>query len=472
MNKQIALAGAAANVRAEEAIIGKLIGDAPAYWSVADVLDVKHFSRDHHRDIFAAVEMACKKNIAPTISFLEAHLPENWADVGDVEPVLQILVEKAADVESPTDFADELISCWQARQQLNGKARPVLATITPINWKNIDQAEQRWLASARIPAGDLTIMSGNGGSGKTEIALQLLIYLTAGSGDWLGCTIEAGVGLLLSCEEPEENVRDRVERICKHRGINPVDLAGLHMVFPELDQTWLCTVDRFGRMTRAPLLDQIEAWIEAHRPLLLVIDSVAAVFDGDAIARRQVRSFLAMLRKIARRTGVAILLLDHPSVRGMTDGTGTANSVDWRNSVRSMLHLSDPEKDDPDARTLTVMKSNRGRAGEKVELRWNGLTFTTSATDASSPHRVAAERNVDDLFLRLLDKRNAQARPVHAKSAKGSAPSEFALDPEANGVAAEGFRGAMERLLRAGRIIVVESGPSSKRRSHLERASA
>ena len=154
----------------------------------------------------------------------------------------------------------------------------------------------------------------------------------------------------------------------------------------------------------------------------------------------------------------------------MVDGTGTANSVDWRNSVRSMLHLSDADKDDADARTLTVMKSNRGRTGEKIELRWNGLTFTTAAGAASSPHRAAAERNVDDLFLRLLDKRNAQARPVHAKSAKGSAPSEFALDPEADGVTTEGFRGAMERLLTTGRIIVVESGPSSKRRSHLERA--
>ena len=180
-------------------------------------------------------------------------------------------MEKAADVESPTDFADELILSWQARQQLNG-TRPVLSTITPMAWKNTNPSEQRWLAGARIPASDLTIMSGNGGSGKTEIALQLLVYMAAGLQDWLGCTIESGVGLLLSCEEPEENVRDRVERICKHRGIDSVGLGDLHMVFPDLDQTWLATVDRFGRMTRTPLLDQIEVWIEAHRPRLLVIE--------------------------------------------------------------------------------------------------------------------------------------------------------------------------------------------------------
>jgi hypothetical protein len=43
-------------------------------------------------------------------------------------------------------------------------------------------------------------------------------------------------------------------------------------------------------------------------PRLVAIDSVAAVFDGEAIARRQVRAFLAMLRKIARQHDVAIAL--------------------------------------------------------------------------------------------------------------------------------------------------------------------
>jgi hypothetical protein len=38
----------------------------------------------------------------------------------------------------------------------------------------------------------------------------------------------------------------------------------------------------------------------------------------------------------------------------MVDGSGTANSVDWRNSVRAMLHLSDADKNDPDIRELEV----------------------------------------------------------------------------------------------------------------------
>jgi RecA-family ATPase len=343
-------------------------------------------------------------------------------------------------------------------------------TITPADWQGTKPPRQEWLAAGRIPLADVTLFSGNGGAGKTETAVQLLVSVAAGLGDWLGCTVETGPALLLSCEEPEANIRDRVERICRHRGIDPHTIGNLHLYFPDLDATWLATADRNGRITKTALFDHVEVWIKAHTPRLMVIDSIAAVFDGEAIARRQVRAFVAMLRKVARDQGCAILLLDHPSVRGMADGSGTANSVDWRNSVRSMMHLSDPDKGDQDARELEVKKSNYGRAGEKIQLRWNGLTFVTAAAAAASPYRAAAERDIDDLFLRLLDKRNAQGRHVRPSHGRGSAPAELASDPDASGVTADAFRDAMERLFTAGIIKTIGTGPASKRVKHIERA--
>ncbi|MGJ5120958.1 AAA family ATPase [Bradyrhizobium oligotrophicum] len=356
-----------------------------------------------------------------------------------------------------------------APAQQRGPAAPFV-TITPSAWRGTEPQPQRWLAQGRVPRGDLTILAGNGGSGKTEIAVQLLVSAAAGLGDWLGCVVEQGPALFLSCEEPEDNVRDRVERIAKHRQIDPHAIEDLHLVFPELDQTWLCSVDKGGKVHRTPLLEQLEAWIAQHKPAVVVIDSVAAVFDGDAIQRRQVRAFLAMLRKLARDRDLAILLLDHPSVRGMSDGSGTANSVDWRNSVRSMMHLGDPEQDDADARTLEVKKSNRGRVGDKTRLRWTGLTFSTEQQTTTSPERAAAERKVDETFLRLLDKRNAQGRPVRPNAGRDYAPAEFADDPDAGGIKSKAFAAAMERLFNAGNIHIVKSGPKSRSYTHIERA--
>jgi RecA-family ATPase len=354
----------------------------------------------------------------------------------------------------------------EGQQRQDAPSAPAFDPITPAAWKGMEPVKQRWLAGMRIPSGDLSILTGDGGSGKTEIATGLLVSVTAGLGDWLGCVVETGTGLFISCEEPEENIRDRVERICKHRGIDPHAIEDLHLYFPDLDATWLGSADRAGHIAKTPLLLQIEKWIEQHKPHLVAIDSIAAVFDGEAIARRQVRAFLAILRKLAREHDTAIVLLDHPSVRGMADGTGTANSVDWRNSVRSMLHLSGPDRDDPDSRELELKKSNRGRPGEKVKLRWNGLTFVPEGT-APSPYRAAVEREVDELFLRLLEERNGQGRWVTSNKATGYAPKELAEMPGANGVTPAALADAMERLLAAHRLTVFTYGPPSKRRQRL-----
>jgi hypothetical protein len=128
-----------------------------------------------------------------------------------------------------------------------------LETKTPAAWKGTEPLKQRWLAAARIPCGDITLYSGNGGAGKTETAVQLLVSVTAGLGDWLGCVVETGPALFLSCEEPEPNIRDRIERICKHCHIDPHAIVDLHLHFPDLEATWLATADRLGKITKTAL---------------------------------------------------------------------------------------------------------------------------------------------------------------------------------------------------------------------------
>ena len=103
--------------------------------------------------------------------------------------------------------------------------------ITPLSWKGTEPVKQRSLAHGRIPSGDLTILSGNGGSGKTEIANSLLVSVAADLGDWLGCTVEAGPVLFVSCEEPEENIRSRIhivaERCGTERAFRGIRLLGI-----------------------------------------------------------------------------------------------------------------------------------------------------------------------------------------------------------------------------------------------------
>ena len=71
-------------------------------------------------------------------------------------------------------------------------------TFDASQWKGVPIEPRRWIAHNRIPVGEPGIMSGDGGTGKTKLALQLAVAIPAGLRDWIGCVVEAeGAGYRL-----------------------------------------------------------------------------------------------------------------------------------------------------------------------------------------------------------------------------------------------------------------------------------
>ena len=176
------------------------------------------------------------------------------------------------------------------------------------------------------------------------------------------------------------------------------------------------------------------------------------------------------------RANAGVLLTSHPSLTGISSGTGLSGSTAWNASVRSRMYFkraitAKDEEPDPDLRILEVMKANYGPAGETVHLRWkNGLFLPV--TGMSSLDRMAREQKVDDLFLNLLDRSIDQGRNVsEKKTANTYAPSRFVGAPEAKAehITKKEFTDAMERLFRAGKIHVASYGYASRRWTRIER---
>jgi RecA-family ATPase len=105
----------------------------------------------------------------------------------------------------------------------------------------------RWLATNRIPAGDVTILSGDGGGGKTTTALQLAVSVSYDLQDWLGTTCETGPVIFVSAEEPENEMRRRLERVARKRGLEPDESKTCISAFPSRTNASLAPAHRTRR---------------------------------------------------------------------------------------------------------------------------------------------------------------------------------------------------------------------------------
>jgi RecA-family ATPase len=379
--------------------------------------------------------------------------------------------EEPPPVNGPDDYGDHRRANDDQREE-EAAAAP-LRIITPAEWPNEKPPPVDWLVDQRIPRGDVATLNGDGGAGKTDIALQLAESCARGAGCWLGNTITTGPVFIISAEEPEREIRRRMDLHAERDGYQLNSLANLHLWVPDdVAQTTLATAGRNGIMHATPLFRAIKTKIADVAPVLVIVDNVAATFAGNQNDRVMVRSYVNLWRTIAHGPGrPAVLLLDHPSLSGLNQGTGRGGNMDWRNGPRCALYLHPPEdkaEADRGIRVLVQVKNNQGPLGKPIGLQWSdgGLRLESSP---GSLHLLAMDAECDEIFMRLLDEVNGAGR--HASDAPSStyAPKLFAGMDGNGGFTKQKFAKAMERQFRAKKITKEMFGPPSRQRSRIVR---
>ena len=414
----------------------------------------------------------------------------NTADIDDADAQHIFAQAQREDAESPKQNGSAAIDEPPPAQSPEEYGNAVPATIdypeptiipaafvTPADWPDEAPPPVDWLAATRIPSGDVTTLHGDGGAGKTDIAIRLAANVARGAQVWFAHEIAAGPVVFVSAEEPERELRRRAWLHAEHDGYRFEAITGLHLWFPDKSGDGVMAVPNYrtGIMQPTPLMCRIAVAIEQAAPVLVVVDNVAATFAGNQNDRVMVRSYVNLWRRIANGPSKpAVLLLDHPSLSGLTNNTGRGGNMDWRNAVRSALWLH-PAEDKTEAergiRILETAKSNYGPPGNPIRLQWadGGLQLEHAPT---SLHRVAKDAECDETFLRLLDERAGQGLDVSANPSVLYAPKVFADMPNNGGFAKRAFTDAMQRLLQSGKIIQRTDGPHSRRRSRLMRKPA
>lgn len=330
--------------------------------------------------------------------------------------------------------------------------------------------EREWLAADILPKNEVTLFSGDGGVGKSTIGLQLT---AAGALNtrWLGYVLPAAPfrSLVLSSEDDEEEMRWRLGSIVAEDSPYSHDdaLKAMEAVFlidatRDTDPT-LATYDQKKGVQPTPLYHAIKKAIREKQIDLFVIDSAADVFSEEK-ERHAVRSFIRLLRSL----GCTVLLLAHPSVDGMRSGRGYSGSTHWNNSVRSRLYLTqatadDDTEPDPDLRVLELAKSNRGRAGDKIYVRWQNGRFIPEDSATDNLNAMAREIRADEIFVEIASKLIDQGQTLSPNKNQTYAPRVVRQHPDADGFGKREMERAFARLMDAGRLKTIEEGPPSRR---------
>lgn len=259
---------------------------------------------------------------------------------------------------------------------------PSLGWIDPSrDWEGIEPLPREWEVEGWIPRGEVTLLYGDGGIGKTLLAHQYATAAATGR-SWLGQITRPARVMCIFCEDSAAELHRRQIDINRSLGVSLSELGNLRLVSRNFQDNFIATFDRKSQtLAKTAFWHQIREDAIAFDADVLILDTIADIYAGSEIDRVLVNDFVKrFLGGLGRSIGGSVIALGHPSAAGKSSGEGTSGSTGWNNASRSRLYLEYPGKaKSGDVRQLTNMKLNYGAKGAGLKLRWNRGAFDVLA---------------------------------------------------------------------------------------------
>ena len=314
--------------------------------------------------------------------------------------------------EGPPGQTFEPTPAWEPKNP--DYITPVLPTIDPLALADQPVPDRRWVVPGWIPHGAVTMLGGDGGVGKSLLAMQLATACVIGN-PWLGQPATPCKVLAVFCEDDRDELHRRQDAINRHYDVGFGDLEQMTWVSRVGDDAVMMGFDRdTGSATE--FFQQVHNVAQDFGAQLIILDALHDLFGGNENFRPQARQFISLLRSLAMDCDGAVVLTAHPSLSGMSSGTGMSGSTSWHNAVRSRLYLTRPAADegqevDDFERILSRKKANYAGAGDSITLRWDEGVFVAQVPETGN-FGTMERRSADKAFLEALDKLTAQGRHV------------------------------------------------------------
>ena len=233
--------------------------------------------------------------------------------------------------------------------------------------QEIEVTDRRWMAYPLLPESEVTLLTGQGGVGKSFLMLQIACLLAAGYTDaslkqeklaggtqyhyFVQPEIKPNWGepqpvVYASYEDDMSEIRRRInylynrfDWVTQHQSqifenFHPISMRQLGPVWaPELGKHWQTR----SQPTRVTQLLKNEC--EGRKAKLLMIDPLSACFYGDENNKAEVYAFINSWASWAEDTETAVLISGHLPKSKEARKSGFSGTAAWEGAVRSLFTL-------------------------------------------------------------------------------------------------------------------------------------
>lgn len=280
----------------------------------------------------------------------------------------------------------------------------------------------RWVVDGILLPGAVTLFAGAPDVGKSLVSLQMLVAIALGR-EWLGRATEQARCLAVFCEDAADRIDGRCLNICGHYEV--------HNSVLEHELAWECRSDRetllweteYGKGRPTKFFEDIfggeNTWprnglVGEQGFRVILLDTAAAIFDGNHNSTAQVSAFMRALTRAAIRHGCAIVMNTHTA---KNDRVGFGGSGQWSGAARAAFNVARPKPppgvDEEEMqygdfglqRVFTTIKSNYTSRGRPERWRWAPpgiFVLDELAGESRRQQRKITESDRIDIRYRLL----------------------------------------------------------------------
>ena len=324
---------------------------------------------------------------------------------------------------------------------------------------NTKEEPVEWLVSGYIPKGQITLIVGDGGSGKTVLWCNILAAITTGNKSLFDMGsknpfIPDGNGQPALFFSSEDSVPKVLKGRLKAAGADESKLRYLDLTDEEFERIKFDSED-------------LEKLIAENKPAAVVFDPLQAFIPPDIQmgSRNAMRQCMSPLAKLGELYGTTFLIIMHTNKKqGVYGRTRCADSADIWDIARSVLIVG--KTNDDEVRYISHEKSNYGELQQTVlfSISGEGKAVFEGVTDKKDRDYVQE----NSLLVRAAPARD-EAKTAIIDLLKDAENHEMIVSDLDNTVKAQGvtqatLRNAKQALTREGVVAIKNAGMGKDKR--------